>query len=145
MTAPIATVDPEIARARTLARVLDGYLVDPLVGLVLPGAGDLITSLLGLYIVAIAVRRRMSPLIIARMLLNLGADAAIGAVPVLGDVFDFGFRANHRNVNLLTERVATGGRASARDWLAVVAAAAVFAGVVGLVCWGIVALVRALA
>jgi hypothetical protein len=140
-----AIADPEIARARTLARVLDGYLVDPLIGLVLPGLGDVITSVLGLYVVSIAVRRRVSPLVIARMLLNLGLDAALGAIPVLGDIFDFGFRANHRNVALLTDRVATGGRASPRDWLAVAGAAAVFVAIVGLVGWGLVALVRAIA
>ncbi|HET7506709.1 MAG TPA: DUF4112 domain-containing protein, partial [Kofleriaceae bacterium] len=76
--------DPEIERARTLARVLDHYLVDPLIGLVLPGAGDLIGSLLGLYIVGIAVRRRISPIVIARMLLNLAIDAGIGFVPIAG-------------------------------------------------------------
>ncbi len=141
----MATADPGIARAHALARILDDYFVDPLIGLVLPGVGDVIASVLGLYIVAIALRRRVSPLVIARMLLNLGLDAAIGAVPLVGDVFDFGFRANRRNVALLTDRVATGGRARARDWLAVVAAAAGFVAIVGLVCWAIVALVRAIA
>ena len=141
----MATVDPDIARARALARILDDYFVDPLIGLVLPGVGDVLMSVLGLYIVAIALRRRVSPVVIAHMLLNLGLDAAIGAVPLVGDVFDFGFRANRRNVALLTDRVATGGRATARDWLAVVAAAAGFIAIVGLVCWAIVALVRAIA
>lgn len=141
----MATSDPGIARARALARILDDYFVDPLIGLVLPGVGDVIMSVLGLYIVAIALRRRVSPVVIARMLLNLGLDAAIGAVPLVGDVFDFGFRANRRNVALLTDRVATGGRATARDWLAVVAAATGFVAIVGLVCWAIVALVRAIA
>jgi len=79
----------EIARARTLARVLDHYLVDPLLGLFLPGVGDLIGSLLGLYLVAIAVRRRMSQVIVARMLLHLALDAVLGAIPVLGDIADF--------------------------------------------------------
>jgi hypothetical protein len=141
----MATADPGIARARTLARILDDYFVDPLIGLVLPGIGDVITAVLGLYVVAIAVGRRVAPVIIARMLLNLGLDAAIGAVPLVGDVFDFGFRANRRNVALLTDRVATGGRAMARDWLAVVAAVAGFVAIIGLVCWAVVALVRAIA
>jgi hypothetical protein len=48
---PAEPVPVEIERARTLARVLDHYLVDPLLGLILPGAGDLIGSLLGLYLV----------------------------------------------------------------------------------------------
>lgn len=143
--ASIAKDDPEIARARTLARVLDGYFVDPVVGLIAPGLGDVLTSLLGLYIVAIAARRRVSPLILARMLLNLGLDTALGAVPLVGDLFDFAYRANHRNVELLAGRVATGGRATARDWLAVAGAAAVLFAAVGLVVWGVAALVRAIA
>jgi hypothetical protein len=133
----------EIQRVRTLARVLDHYLVDPLLGLLLPGAGDLIGSLLGLYIVGIAIRRRMSPVIVARMLLNLALDAGIGFVPVVGDIADFVFKANDKNVALLTERHAT-GKPTARDWLAVGGAALAFAAVVGLAVYAVVALVRAI-
>jgi len=39
--------------------------------------------------------------VLARMLLNLGIDMALGAVPVLGDLIDFAFRANQRNLALL--------------------------------------------
>jgi len=76
--------DRDLERARKLARVLDRDLVDPLLGLFLPGIGDLVGAALGLYLVAIAVRRHVSPVVIARMLLNLAADAAIGAIPILG-------------------------------------------------------------
>lgn len=138
-----ARIAPDLERARTLARVLDHYFVDPLLGLVLPGAGDLIGALLGLYLVAVAVRHRMSPVIIARMLLNLAIDAAVGAVPVVGDIADFAFRANQRNLALLDRRAT--GRATARDWLAVGGAAAAFAAVIALVVYAIAALVRALA
>lgn len=134
----------EIARARTLARVLDHYLVDPLLGLVLPGAGDLIGSLLGLYVVGVAVRRRTSPVMIARMLLNLALDAALGFVPVIGDVADFAFKANQKNLALLSERPA-GSKPTVRDWLIVGGAALVFVAVIALVIYGVVALVRAIA
>jgi hypothetical protein len=141
---PAEAMPPEIARARTLARVLDHYLVDPLLGLVLPGAGDLIGSLLGLYLVAIAVRRRMSPVIVARMLLHLALDAVLGAIPVLGDLADFAYKANERNLALLVGRHET-GKPTARDWLAVAGALAVFAAAVGGVVYAIAALVRAIA
>lgn len=72
----MATADPGIARARALARILDDYFVDPLIGLVLPGVGDVIASVLGLYIVAIALRRRVSPVVIARMLLRAWGSPA---------------------------------------------------------------------
>ena len=129
---------------RTLTRVLDRYMVDPLLGLVLPGAGDLIGSMLGLYIVGIAVRRRMSPVVIARILLNLAVDAGLGLVPLLGDIADFAFKANDRNLALLTARHQT-GKATVRDWLMVAGAALAFVAVIALVIYGIVALVRAIA
>ncbi|HEX3761729.1 MAG TPA: DUF4112 domain-containing protein [Kofleriaceae bacterium] len=137
-------VPVEIQRARTLTRVLDHYLVDPLLGLLLPGAGDLIGSLLGLYLVVIAVRRRMSPVIVARMLLNLALDAVLGAIPVLGDIADFAYKANEHNLALLVDRRTTGA-ATVRDWLAVGGAVVAFAAVIGLVIYAIVALIHALA
>lgn len=119
-------VDREIQRARTFAKVLDRYLVDPIIGLLVPGVGDLATSLAGLYTVGIAISRRMSPVVIARMLLNLALDALFGVVPLLGDLIDLGYRANTRNVALLESRAATEGRATARDWALVAGAVAIF-------------------
>jgi hypothetical protein len=139
----MAKPDP-LERVRTLTRVLDHYLVDPLLGLILPGAGDLIGSVLGLYVVGVALHRRTSPVIIARMLLNLALDAGFGFVPVLGDIADFAFKANQKNLALLSERP-IGGRATARDWLVVGGAALVFVAVFALAIYGIVALVRAIA
>jgi hypothetical protein len=134
----------ELQRARALTRVLDHYMVDPLLGLLLPGVGDLIGSLLGLYLVAIAVRRRMSPVIVARMLLNLALDAALGVIPLLGDLADFAYKANEHNLALLIARHDT-GKATPRDWLAVAGAVAAFAAVVGLVIYAVAALLHALA
>jgi len=136
--------DLELERVRRLARVLDHGMVDPLLGFVLPGVGDLIGSLLGLYIVAIAVRRRVSPVVIARMLLNLALDAGIGAIPVIGDLADIAFKANDKNVALLASRDAT-GKATARDWLAVGGAALALVAVIGLVIYAIAAVLHAIA
>jgi hypothetical protein len=138
------TSDHHLERARKLARVLDHDLVDPLIGLLLPGVGDVLGALVGLYIVGIAARRSMSPVIIVRMLLNLTVDLVIGMIPLLGDLFDFFFKANERNVELLAARSATGGRAMPRDWALVILAALGFLSLLGLVLWGIVALVRAI-
>ena len=135
--------DVELARVTRIARILDDGFVDPLLGLI-PGVGDTIGSLLGLYVVGLALRRKVAPIIIARMFLNLAIDAAVGAVPFLGDIFDLVWKANDKNVKLLTDRSAHGGKASAKDWLAVVGAAAVFIGVVVLVIWAIGAILGAL-
>jgi hypothetical protein len=135
--------DSELDRVRTIARVLDTYFIDPLIGLVLPGGGDVIGSLLGFYTVMIAARRKVSPVIIARMLMNLAADAVLGFIPLLGDLFDVGFKANQRNLDLLEDRALHGGRATARDWLVLVGAALAFFGVMALIVWGLVTLFRA--
>lgn len=135
--------DTELDRVRTLARVLDTYFVDPLIGLIIPGGGDVIGSLLGVYTVMIAARRKVSPVIIARMLMNLAGDAVIGFIPLVGDLFDIGFKANQRNLDLLERRVEEGGRATARDWLILLGAALAFLTVLAFVVWGIISLFRA--
>jgi hypothetical protein len=135
--------DTELDRVRTIARVLDSYFIDPLIGLVIPGAGDVIGSLLGMYTVMIAARRKVSPVIIARMLMNLAGDAVLGFIPFIGDLFDLGFKANQRNLALLEDRALHGGRATARDWLVLIAAALAFFGVMALIVWGLVTLFRA--
>ena len=136
--------DSELDRVRTLARVLDRYFVDPLMGLVIPGVGDMIGSLLGVYVVMIAARRKVSPVIIARMLLNLAGDAVIGIIPFLGDIFDIGFKAHTRNVELLESRIGHGGRATAKDWAFVVGAAVVFIAAMALIVWGTIRIFRAI-
>jgi hypothetical protein len=98
--------DRALEAAETLARWLDHRFVDPLLGLFLPGLGDLIGSALGLYPVFLAWRRRAPKTLLARMLLNLAADAAGGAVPIIGDLWDFLFRAHARNLRLLRARAA---------------------------------------
>ncbi len=134
--------DTELERVKTLARILDGYFVDPLIGLFLPGIGDVIGSMLGVYIVSIAARRKVSPVIIARMLMNLAADASIGIIPLLGDLFDFKFKAHKRNAELLSDRSLHGGRATWRDWLVVAGAALAYVAIMTLVIWGAVLLFR---
>jgi hypothetical protein len=101
--------DRALVAAETLARWLDDRFLDPLLGLVLPGVGDLLGSLLGLYPVLLAARRRAPKALLARMLLNLAADAAGGAIPIVGDIWDFMFKANARNLELLRARSAGAG------------------------------------
>ena len=117
--------DSDIATAETIARVTDRAMLDPIIGLLVPGAGDLLTSAVGLYVVAIAARRRLPAVVIARMLLNLGIDAAVGSIPLAGDLFDFAFRANRKNVDLLRARHTT-GRSRPGDWLMVAGAGLLF-------------------
>lgn len=75
-----------------------GY--DSLIGLV-PGVGDAITTVLGAYIIVRARELGAPTHIQAAMVGNLLIDSVVGAVPLLGDVFDFAFRSNAKNVRLL--------------------------------------------
>src|SRR5262249_17397989 len=99
-------------------------------------------SLLGLYLVGIAIRRKVSPIVVARMVLNLAIDAAVGFVPVAGDIADILFKANDKNLALLEQR--HDGKASARDWLAVGGPVLALAAVVGLIVYAVIAVARAL-
>ena len=135
-----AKADRDLERVRTLAHWMDNKLIDPLMGLLLPGIGDAIGSIIGFYVVMVAWRRRVSPVIIARMILNLGFDMLMGVVPLVGDAVDLKFKANVMNVELLMKRPT--GKATAKDWLVVVGAVAAYLAVLGVVIWGVIALLR---
>ena len=109
----------DVAMAVRLAYWLDERYVDPILGLVLPFAGDLLTTVVGLYAVVVAVRRRMPAIVVARMLKNLAVDLVIGAIPLFGDAFDFVYKAHRRNADLLLERHVL-GPSPVKDWAAVV-------------------------
>jgi len=123
---------------------MDNYFLDPLIGLVLPGGGDVIGSLLGVYTVMLAARRKVSPVVIARMFMNLGLDTVVGFIPFVGDLADFGFKAHQKNVALLEKSLETrGGKASAKDWLIVVGAASAYILLIAFVVWGIIKIFQA--
>lgn len=118
-------------RVRLLARVLDSAIripgtgisfgLDSIVGLV-PGAGDVASALMSGYIVLASARMGVPPSVVTKMILNLGVDTLVGSVPVLGDLFDVGFRANLRNAALLDRHLADPKAAKRSSRLAVAAA-----------------------
>ena len=137
--------DPAVEAAARLARWFDGRFVDPLLGLLLPGVGDLLSSALGLYPILLAARRRVSKVLLARMLLNLAIDALGGAIPIVGDIWDFFFRAHAKNLALLQARSSDGEiRARPSDVLVLVAAVLVFVAALAVPVIAVVLLVRAL-
>jgi hypothetical protein len=115
--------DPALRAAGTLARWLDGRHVDPVLGFLLPGVGDLLSAGLGMFPIVLAWRRRAPKALVARMILNLAADAAGGSIPIVGDVWDFFFKAHARNHDLLRSRMHAGEvRSRASDTLVILGA-----------------------
>ncbi|MGB3515811.1 MAG: DUF4112 domain-containing protein, partial [Elainellaceae cyanobacterium] len=53
------------------------------------------------YIIFLAARFRLSRGVLAQMIFNIGLEAVIGTIPLLGDVFDAFYKSNVRNLELL--------------------------------------------
>lgn len=74
--------------------------LDPLLGLI-PGIGDLLGNAVGSLLLFLAVQAGVPRIVIARMGLNVCINMAMGAIPVVGDVFSVWFKSNVRNAQLL--------------------------------------------
>ncbi len=134
-----ARIEAAPAWLRLLVRFMDDAIpipgtryrlgLDSLLGFVLPGAGDAISGMSHIAILFSAFRARVPRVVLFRMVLNAAMDAATGAVPVAGDLFDVAFKANRKNLELLerTDRQPTRA-ATASDYA--VLALAVFAVIV---------------
>jgi hypothetical protein len=115
---PAAVDEAAIERMRTVAHVLDEGVrvpgtdftigIDPIVG-ILPGAGDTAAALVSLYLVVESARQGVSQSTLLRMLANIGVDAVIGSIPLLGVAFDAVWKANKWNLQLALEDLAEEG------------------------------------
>lgn len=102
---------PIPAWAESLSTLLDDAFVipgtririglDAILGALAPGAGDAATGIAAAALVFLGFKLRVPKLILLRMLLNVGIDALVGAVPVLGDLFDVFYRASRKNLSLI--------------------------------------------
>ena len=87
----------------------------------IPEFGDVITTLIALYVLVSAVRYRVPKVTLLRMGLNIAIYFVVGLIPLAGDLFAVWWKPNIRNINLLRQRAtvtaaeAKQGRAS--DWL----------------------------
>jgi hypothetical protein len=104
------TRDAEIRRLETIADWLDSRFTIPGTNLrfgldfvlgILPGIGDGVTALPAVYLIIEAQRLGAPRRLLTRMGMNVLLDLAIGAIPLVGDIFDFAFKANRRNIALL--------------------------------------------
>jgi hypothetical protein len=97
-----------VARLKRLEQTLDRQFslfgvrfgLDGLLGLV-PVLGDAIAAAMGLYLILEARRLGARRWTMARMLINWSVDSGLGAIPVIGDIFDIAFKSNTKNLRLL--------------------------------------------
>jgi Domain of unknown function (DUF4112) len=103
-------VNARLRRVHRLSRLLDDWLripgtryrigLDGLIGLI-PGLGDLIGMLLSAYILFEAIQLGVPTTLLLHMVGNIALETLVGAIPILGDIFDFAWKANRKNANLL--------------------------------------------
>lgn len=136
-------------RLRQLAFLLDQAIpipgtrwrigLDGIIGLI-PGIGDSIGGIISMYIVAVAARSGVPFPALLRMILNVGIEWMVGTVPVLGDLFDFAWKANTRNLALMDASIRDPRRTSRQSWALVIAVVAILAGIAALLALGVVRL-----
>ena len=134
------TAKPEILRPRsktggaafsnenldTLSHLLDDFIripgtpirfgLDGIVGFI-PGVGDILGGLASSIIIIAAWLRGVPKVTVARMELNVAIETGVGTLPVVGNLFDIGWRANRRNYKLLAESLDLPQRHTATSWL----------------------------
>lgn len=103
---------PDIRSFERIAKLLDSkfeipgtgirFGLDPLLSL-MPVLGDLVTLIISSMLIYTMHNHGASRKVVVKMMLNAGLDTVIGAIPLVGTVFDVFYRANDRNVRLLKE------------------------------------------
>ncbi len=104
----------KIKKLRRISRVLDNAVtipgtkfsfgLDPILGL-LPGGGDTITGGISAYIVVEAAKMGLPREVLGKMVGNILLDSFAGTIPILGDLFDVGWKSNIKNIELLEKHL----------------------------------------
>ncbi len=100
---------PQLERIKKISTILDSQFegpfgfrfgLDPIVGLI-PVVGDGVTTLISFYLVIEAYYLGCSPAILMRMIFNIFLEDAIKVFPFVGQVFDFYWKSNQKNLKLI--------------------------------------------
>jgi len=145
-------VIPELELIERLAQWLDSrflipgtnikFGIDPMMSL-FPIIGDLMTYIVSGMLIYAMYNKGASRKVVIKMILNATLDAIIGAIPLVGTIFDIFYRANDRNVRLLKEHYVEGKhQGSGKGLLAAIAFVAVM--IVGAVFYGMYKLLEAI-
>ena len=113
MPSGYAEQERTLERLRRLAFMLDTAVrlpggirvgADAVIGLA-PGIGDTLTTAMAAYIVYEAYRLGLPKHKLWRMAANVAIDGLLGAVPIVGDIFDVVFKANVRNLKIIEQHL----------------------------------------
>lgn len=141
--------DLDFRRRHRLSWLLDNSIrlpggfrigLDGIIGLV-PGVGDMLAGFLSTLILHQAFRRNMPKMVLARMLINILIDVGIGAIPIVGDLFDFWWKANLRNARLMDRYEREPGKVYRQSTIATIGFIVGTLALIGLLIAGVVALV----
>ncbi|PYS98815.1 MAG: DUF4112 domain-containing protein [Acidobacteria bacterium] len=109
-----------------LARYLDGLFripgtswrfgLDAIIGLI-PNVGDTLTSFASFYILLAGARYGVSKITLLRMAFNIGLDYVVGSIPFIGDAFDFFWKSNQQNMDLIRTRATGKGEGKTSDYI----------------------------
>jgi hypothetical protein len=109
-----------------LSRYLDGLFripgtgwrfgLDALIGLI-PNVGDTLTSFASFYILFAGVRYGVPKITLLRMAFNIGLDYVVGTIPFIGDAFDFFWKSNQQNMDLIRTRATGKDKGTTSDYL----------------------------
>ena len=96
----IEVMEQLLERSFTVPGVNYKIGLDSVAGLV-PVVGDFVTAAMGMWLVWEARNLGLPKWKLWRMTGNVAFDTAVGAVPVVGDAFDFLFRSNSKNLKIV--------------------------------------------
>lgn len=108
-----AAADAVAPWAERLVKWLDDFIrvpgtkfgvgLDPIIGFIIPGAGDAITGTGSIALLYLALKERVPTIVLLRMCMNILVDTVGGLLPFIGDAFDLVWRSNRRNLDLIEQ------------------------------------------
>ena len=148
---PLPDPDARLRWVESIARLMDSQFrvpgttwrfgLDPIMSLI-PVVGGLPSLAVSGILILTMMRHGASGNLVVRMMLNVLLDTVIGAIPILGNIFDFAYKANDRNVRLLRQHYAEGKHQGSGRGLITLAIILLLI-VAGLLAWGSYELVKA--
>jgi len=114
---PPSTPDPRFRWIESISTFMDNQFqlpgtnfrfgLDPLLSFI-PFAGSAASFAISAGLLLTMMKYGVSRKVVIMMLGNLALDATLGSIPLIGNIFDFAFKANQRNVNLLKKHYQEG-------------------------------------